>query len=301
MLALCEPEQRKAGQRLAAVLTARGVRGFGFGVFAAQAMDLGLLIQRIRREARVIGERHALARRARGRDRLGPLAAELHQLGAVHEARAGEALQLRLRIAPRGQRGRPLARAVERVDAGQRRDHVAVDQAGHGRRQLVRRRLQHDVVEHRQARLQVRAPQEHARMQGARERDQVALTKLLADRERLLGQGLGRIELAGHDLHDRRGQEHVAALHAVALAVEDALDTGEPGLGTGSLAARHQPESEPEARARSSQLLPLLHTQVVSPLEGPELQLGIVDEACGMRESLEVVDSERRERIGRHK
>src|SRR5260370_833114 len=83
----------------------------GGGRLAAQAVDLGLLVQGVAARAGVRA-RQARGRAARLLDRLGPGAAQLHDLRAMDQAARAERDQLRLPLPPPGHRGRPLAGTI---------------------------------------------------------------------------------------------------------------------------------------------------------------------------------------------
>src|SRR5690349_5197194 len=99
-------------------------------------MDLALLVERT---AVVAISRSRQSRRGPARllERLGPGAAELHDLGAVNEALSGKRHQLWLRLAPSIERVGPLTRTVERVAVVAGRDRIAVNEAGDDRQQLA--------------------------------------------------------------------------------------------------------------------------------------------------------------------
>jgi hypothetical protein len=103
-------------------------------------MDLRLLVAGVR-EGLGIGSRQAVAGTPRLFDRFPPLAAELQDLGAVHQAGAGGRDELGLLLAPVGEGRGPLAGAVEGVDLLADHDGAALEVARHlrGARRRIRR------------------------------------------------------------------------------------------------------------------------------------------------------------------
>ena len=83
-------------------------------------------------------------------DRIPPGATELHDLGAVHAAGAGEGDYLGLGFAPTGKRGGPLAGAAEGEDLATGQDDAAINLARHERREFAGHDRDHRLVEQRE-------------------------------------------------------------------------------------------------------------------------------------------------------
>src|SRR5262245_13806586 len=109
---------------IAAALAGKGIGALGVRPLAPQAMNLALLVQSVPRFHPLRPRRGA----ARFLDGLGPSAAELHDLGAMDQTRAGKGHELRLRLTPPAERHRPFPRAIERVAPLASSDRVTVDQ-----------------------------------------------------------------------------------------------------------------------------------------------------------------------------
>ena len=114
-------------------------------------MQLALLVERLPRRRPVHRLLAALPGQLRLGKRVAPLAVELHDPRAMREAAARERDQLRLSVAPAGQRVGPLLGApqLERLLAA--RDHAAVDDAGDDRRDLVGGDADHRLVQEPEA------------------------------------------------------------------------------------------------------------------------------------------------------
>ena len=107
-------------------------------------MQLGPLVER-RADRRLRGEPIARARRLV--HRIGPVAVELHDLGAVNETLASVQDEIGLGIAPAAQRGRPLAHPSQIEQLMACLDDRAVRVADRDRRQLPCRDGHHRLVQ----------------------------------------------------------------------------------------------------------------------------------------------------------
>jgi hypothetical protein len=116
-ITLREAQECQSGLRFGSEAAGVAVGGFGILEFAAQAMDFCLLV--VRAAGRLsFGRTHAALHRATSfHDGLCPRAAHLHDFGAMDQAMSGEHAELGMRFAPNGQRCRPFADAIERIDA----------------------------------------------------------------------------------------------------------------------------------------------------------------------------------------
>ena len=111
---LRQPEQGKAGLRLAAELAGLLVIAFRRVECATQPMDLGLLVISRSVGLAVAFPENTLAGAARLDQRSIPVAVELQDFRSVRQAGAAEGHELRLRIARFSQRQGPFAGAVQR-------------------------------------------------------------------------------------------------------------------------------------------------------------------------------------------
>src|SRR5262249_20061357 len=140
---------------------------------APQAVDLGFLVEGVRLSF-LVDRLGATLESALGFfDGVAPCSADLQDFRPVDPTRAAERNELRLPVAPAGERRRPLPRAIEGVDELTARQHAAVDQAGDGRREIAAGGGDHRFVEKGEARIDAPRSQERAALLGAREGDQV--------------------------------------------------------------------------------------------------------------------------------
>ena len=147
---LRQPQERESWLRLASPF-ARGVIGvLRLRKLAAQAMDLGLLIERGAGRL-ALGALGTLTGAAGFGQRVRPRSLQLQDLGTMHEAGAGKRDHVRLLLAHARERGRPFASAAQGIDLPAGVDHAAVHQPGHDRRQLVRDDSEHRLVQALQA------------------------------------------------------------------------------------------------------------------------------------------------------
>ncbi len=225
-----------------------------------------------------------------------PVAVELHDLGAVHEALAGVGHHVRLAGAPGGERVGPLAGAAQLEHLLAAGDHAAVDEPGGDRRELARGGRQHRLVE--QAETGLRAPladQGEALLVDG-ERQQVRLTEALGDRCGLLR---GRVRLAGVRAQQDGGDEQVAPLHAVApLAVEQPVAAAEPAGGAAHLAPRQEVDADPERAAHGGRDLAVLQVEVVGASERRPERLVAAEHVVGGGQPLEILGAQRHDAVG---
>ncbi len=142
-----EPQQRPAGLWLRAEAARFTVRLFRLFELAAQTMNLASEVRSLRRGRLVHRFLEAPAGALHLLQRLGPLTVKLHELGAVHEAAAGEGKQVGLPLPPARQGVRPLLGPPDLVDLLAGEDHAAVDDTGDDRMHLSRRNRHHCLVE----------------------------------------------------------------------------------------------------------------------------------------------------------
>ena len=224
---LRQPEQRQAGLRFPPALAGAAVVALRRRKIAAQPVHLGLLVEGVGGRLPVDPPRHALRRAPGLVDRLGPRAAELHQLGAVNQAGPAERDEIGLRRAPARERGRPFARAVHHVELAAARDRGAVDEPRRHRSQAACRDGDHRLVEQREATRDLPLAQQHPSFQAARERAQVGVAEAVAERRRLGRRGARAVHVAGRQ------------------------PTGGSPAAAGS-PSRHSRSSRRDARARAS-------------------------------------------------
>jgi hypothetical protein len=238
-------------------------------------MELRPLIERRARLPASARTGEQLARPPGLVQRVRPGAAELHDLGAMDQARAPEQHQVWLSLAPAAHRGRPLLRPpeVERLLAGL--DHGTVDDASGEGRELASRDGDHHLVEQCHALGDLAEADQRLAPDQPSKRHEVGVAEPSADsgslvRCRVRGRGVARVDVLQCDRHEQK-----SALYAVLLGiVEQAPSPREPTTGLSDLALEQQPEAEPERAPCSSGGLALAQVLVVRAHPGV-LALGI--------------------------
>ena len=142
-----EPQQREPGLWVVTELAGSPVRPRRLVDLATEPLEFGQLVQGCteRRLPGRIGEHGARPERLDGR--LVPTTVELEDLRAVYEAASAERNEVRLRVAPRRQGPRPLARPSKVTDLVARLDDPAVDDAGNEGGDLFGDHCHHGAVE----------------------------------------------------------------------------------------------------------------------------------------------------------
>jgi hypothetical protein len=183
--ALCQPQQRQSGLRLAAppagllvgVLRRRGL--------PQDPVGLGLLVAGVAGGERVGAVSEPLERALGLLDRLHPCPVQVQKLGAVDQTLAGEGDHVRLLAPPCRQRLGPLLSAAQLGDLMAELDHAAVDGAGDDGRQLAGHDRHHGLVDQGKPLMHLALVDEGAALQVPREGDQVGVTGANADHGRL--------------------------------------------------------------------------------------------------------------------
>ena len=244
-LALCNPEERQTRLWLAAMTTGVRERRFRVVELAAQAMQFGEVVKR-----GASGRRGSFTREdvARARDlghRVGPLAAQLLDLGVSHETVAAIRDDLGLGVAPAAERLGPLARPrdVERFVA--RVECDAVDDSHVLRGQVVAGDGDHYFVEKSGPRGDFAAMNEGASLAESGQQDEVAGPEAASDRHGVGEVDVRLVEVSFQLVTDSR-EEHQVPVHRAFVAarvLERSRGATEPPVGVRRLAP-HQPESE---------------------------------------------------------
>ncbi len=215
----------------------------------------------------------------------------------MDQTAAGEGDELRLGIAPRRQRRRPFAAAVEGEDLLATGDDAAIDQAGEEWRQSAAGDRQHGLVEKRHALGDPPLAEQRPAMEVAGEGDEIGVVEAVAD----LG-GLGRrparsLEIAHGDAAMDRRQQQIAALGAI-LVRDEAFRARQPAGRAARLAEREEAEAKKEGGAgRRSRVVGVEAGLVDTFLDRQELVV-----AAGQRgrpdPQVKVLDGERRSGVG---
>ncbi len=231
-------------------------------------MNLTLHVERVAHSIAVGRGQISGARPFCMRKRLFPVSGQLKNLGAVHLATAAKRHELGLCLAPFRERRCPLAGTFERKHPLTRRDHGAVDDPGHDRRQLAGRSREHALIKKRQAFLDATGLYQSTAFEVPAEGHEVGLGELLTDRSGPLRRLRRRFEIAAHELLSNGHQEQVARFGAVlSTFVHEPLAAAEPRRAPSHLAQKHHPEAEPKRETRGGQFVLVIQVQVIEPLE----------------------------------
>ena len=223
MLPLHQSQPCQTGLRLSSPPAGLAVPLLGLRELAAQPVQLGLLVEG-GTDRRLSAREEPLARPPRRVDSVRPRAAQLHDLGAMHQAVAAEWDQIRLRVTPVRQCRRPLLRPAQIEDLLAGLDHAAVDGSGDDLGHLVRHDSDHDLVEqgHAVGRLSLR--DQRAALEAAGERHQVDVTEPIADLGRLAGDRVGVRPVSLERALKRHRHQQMPLLRAVAPDSRRAAD-----------------------------------------------------------------------------
>ena len=224
---------------------------------------------------------------------------QLHNLGAVHEAAAGEGDQVGLLGAPAGQRRRPLARPAKLRGLLAPVDHAAVDDAGDDRRELAGGHGHHRLVQEPDPTVELSEPHEVVPLVDEGECQEVGIAVALGDGRRLARDVHGARPVAGLRPAERVGEREVALFHALAAgAVDQALRATDPARPAADLAAQRQVDPEPPAGPRGAERLAVLDVRVMGALEDGQVFLVTAEHVRRRREQLEIVGAQRRLCVG---
>ena len=212
----------------------------------------------------------------------------------MHEAGPGEGDDLRLRVAPPGERGCPLLRAAQGIHFLAGHDDAAVDQARHEGREFVGNDRDHCFVEECKPGIDVALLDQRAPLQMQGAGDQIGLLEAPSDRCSPCRRVEGAIPVAfGELLLDARHQE-IAALDAVGgHAVQESLGARKPAGRGPDLPSTGEAEAKPERHAHGPRGLPLIDVGLMATLQSPQAILVPVRQVCRHSQALEVFGSER--------
>ena len=207
----------------------------------------------------------------------------------------------RLTLAPGGERGGPLARALDRVHALAAGDHGAVDEAGEDRRQPVRGHGQHALVEQRHAAIDLSQTNERPSLDGAAKRREISRPP--PDRRwppprrprRWAASSWPAIwcrKAAG-------SSRYPFSAHSTDFALDEPLGPTEPGVGAPGLAQRHGAKADPERRPRRRPQRPFGEPDLVDPLRRLQKTLAVPGELRRPGQPIEILDRERSRLFGR--
>ena len=234
--------------------------------------------------------------------RVAPGAVHRHDLGAMHEALTSIRNEIRLRLAPMAQRGRPLLgpAQIERLLAGF--DRTAVHDPRDHRRHLAGRHRNDHLVEQRQSRRSVAEVDQRLPTTKSTEGHEVGIAESLSDGKRFGEVALRADQVALGEARQARRDQQVTALGAVQLVLVDQLmGAGQPTTATRHLALVEEREPQPERASHRSRHLVPLQGLAVRPRPDLHTVAGSADEIRAGCQPLEVVERERCFGFGRRK
>ena len=296
---LREAQQREPRLRLVTFTVGQLVGSFCGFELTAQAMDLSLLIERGGCGAPATSLRAALAGTPRLRSSVRPCTQHLQDLRAMHHAHAREREHLMLLLAPARERGRPLARPVERVDLPAGVDDAAVEETGDDGRQLSGDDCHHRLVEQREPRIELAALDQRAPLLMPGACRQIGIRRSLAYPDGARRDHVRELAVAGIEMPFDERQQQIAALDTLLrFAIEEPLRAAEPARRARPLAAQEELEAEPEGAARGTPVMAGLEMRVMCALERTQKALVAADQIGGGCKQLQIFAHEGRCAIG---
>ena len=244
----------------------------GRGEVALQAMNLALLVTGLGGDALVHRLRAPFLCPVRFFERVSPRALKLQDLGAMHQARPGEADQVGLLLAPLRQGRCPLARAAQLVRVLAAEDDTAIDHAADDRRQLARGDGHHRLVHQPET---LRRPAEIDQQDASRlrrEGEQVRIAEALPDLGGV-GRDVGcRLVLAGGLVLEDDRKQQITPFHAVArLALDQPLRAAEPSGRAARLSSKGEMRARPERATSRAKRLAGVEVGLVGTLEAAQV------------------------------
>jgi hypothetical protein len=158
-----------------------------------------------------------------------PRAVQLHNLGAVHQASAGEGHHVGLLLAPPCQGSGPLLGAARLVELLTIRDHAAIDETRDDGRQVPRGDRDHGLVQQPETLLDTPLPDQRVALLMYGEGEQVCIAESLGDLGGV-GCGAGRsLPITGGHTTQQERYQQIASLDAlILLAFDQPLRATEP-------------------------------------------------------------------------
>jgi hypothetical protein len=260
---------------------------------AGQAQQFGLLVARHAQDDGVATLLGVGAGQLDLGQRVGPLAAQLHDLGAVDQALPAEEPQPRLAGAPAAQRHGPLVRPPQVTHVPARDDDAAVDDAGDQRRDLVGRHTDHRLVQRRQAARDL--CHRHQRLAAAEPAQcvQVGVAEPVGDPGDLYEPQVGGSRVPAAQRVQGRRDQQVAALGAVrAGALPEVACPGQPAARLRGPTVPVQEHGQPEGAADGGSDLPGVRPRLRGTLQRRQGDRHGPAQGGGERQPLEVVRSQ---------
>ena len=217
-----------------------------------------------------------------------------HDLGPIREALPPIGDQVGLRLAPTGQRRRPLPRSTQIEDLLAGLDRDAVHAAGHEGRHLSGGDGDHGLVEQPHAGRRLPQTDQRPALTVPGQGHQVRIAEAGADLDGLAEVGVRGRGVLVETLNRGRHQQP-PTLHAVEVALLDhAPGPGEPAPAAGDLAHRQELRAQPQGAPGGASQIPEPHALMVGA--GPDVGAFLVptDHVRRHRQPLQIVELERR-------
>lgn len=174
----------------------------------------------------------------------------MQEFGAVHSAHASKGHKIGLRRTPAIQRRRPLLRAAQIEDLAAGIEHAAIDAAGIQSRALPGHHRDHRLIQECESFRDPALAEQRTPSSLQSESDQIVLSVLLADRCRLLENGLRLFQLTSIKGLVAHGQKQVAPLTAIRMCLQQARCSRQPPARLGRFPIQQEHEPEPEGTPR---------------------------------------------------
>ena len=289
-LALGMPQQREP--RLWLVTGSRGLSKCGLGLIepALQAIHLALAVQRVTHGGSVHRLREACRHPPRFLKRRAPLAAQLHEFGAMDQALPSVRHHLRLLLAPSRQCLRPGLGAAHLEKVLAVGNDAAVRQSGHDRRQLARRDRHHHFIQQAQAFLDAAHPHQSVSALVRGEGEEIRIAVTLRDALRFRCNVRHALPVALPRALQQHRYQQVTVLHVVAgSAIGETLRAPEPAGRVAGPSARRKIDPGPERTARSAWQVAGVLVCTMRPLQVLEVIFGTPKHVGGEGQMLQVL------------
>ena len=227
---------------------------------------------------------------------------ELQELSSMDQADAREGHEAGLVIAPTSHGGGPLGGAAQLVHLMAAVDHAAIDQPRNDRRQLVRRGLEHRLVQLSETFLDPLLPDQGSTLIHQCEREEIGIAEALGDLGRGGGNGEGSVPVASDRVLELGGEEDVATLDAVTfLSIEQPLCPPKPARGARDLPAQREMDDEPERATHGALSLADFEVTPMRALQRTQLLLVAADQVGRCCETFQILGTEHRGPISTRK
>ena len=215
----------------------------------------------------------------------------------MNEAAAGERHQVGLLLPPAPESGRPLAGPAHVVDLLAGHDHAAVHDSGDDRGELPGGGANHRLVQENQALSYPPVTDEDVALPEGGEREEIPVSELLAELGRSCRCRGRAVVVALGLVLEGDGHQHVSALDALALAVQQPPGPSEPARAGPHLPAQKEMHPDPERAAGGESRLAGTGALAAGPLHQLQPFVLAPEHVSGDREQLEILHRQRLELV----